>query len=93
MLRTISNKALSRFWTRGDPSGIRADWVLKVKIILDALNAAAVPDDMNLPGFRFHSLKGDRAGYFAVSVSRNWRITFRFDDGDAVDVDLEDYHA
>lgn len=60
--------------------------------MLDRLDAAIRPEDMNLPGYRFHGLKGDRKGTYAVSVSGNWRITFRFEKGDAVDVDLEDYH-
>jgi toxin HigB-1 len=49
-------------------------------------------DDMNIPGFRLHPLKGSLTGYWAVSVSGNWRVTFRFDNGDAVDVDYMDYH-
>ena len=60
--------------------------------LLDRLDAAMKPEDMNLPGYRFHRLKGDRKRAFSVSVSGNWRITFRFEDGDAVDVNLEDYH-
>lgn len=60
--------------------------------MLDRLDAAIRPEDMNLPGYGFHGLKGDRKGTYAVSVSSNWRITFRFEKGDAVDVDLEDYH-
>jgi len=60
--------------------------------MLDRLDAAARPEDMNLPGYRFHRLTGERKGTFAVSVTGNWRITFRFDGEDAVDVDLEDYH-
>jgi plasmid maintenance system killer protein len=54
--------------------------------------AATGAEDMNPPGYRFHALKGDRKGTYAVSVSGNWRLTFRFVAGDAVDVDLEDYH-
>lgn len=93
MLKSLKNKALSKFWRDNDPSGIRPDWIAKVKMILDALNNAREPNDMNIIGFRFHPLKGDRLGDYSVSVSRNWRITFRIRDGDAVDVDLEDYHG
>ncbi len=50
------------------------------------------PEDMNIPGFKFHQLSGDRKGTYAVTVTGNWRITFRFDGEDAIDVDLEDYH-
>jgi proteic killer suppression protein len=60
--------------------------------MLDRLDAVVRPEDMNLPGYKFHTLKGNRKGTYAVSVSGNWRITFRFADGDAVDVNLEDYH-
>jgi proteic killer suppression protein len=60
--------------------------------MLDRLDAAVVPEDMDLPGFKFHELKGKRKGIYAVSVSGNWRITFKFDGEGAFDVDLEDYH-
>lgn len=59
---------------------------------LDRLNAAAVVEDMDLPGFHLYQLKGDRKGTWSIRVSGNWRITFRFESGDAYDVDLEDYH-
>ncbi|GAB4156549.1 MAG: hypothetical protein Tsb0016_27900 [Sphingomonadales bacterium] len=59
---------------------------------MDRLDAANQAADMNLPGYRFHPLKGDRRGVYAVAVSGNWRLTFRFQDDDAWDVDLEDYH-
>ena len=61
--------------------------------LLDRLEAAHRPRDMDLPGFRLHGLKGQRKGVYAVSVSGNWRLMFRFDGEDAVDVDLEDYHS
>ena len=60
--------------------------------MLDRLDAVARPDDMNLPGYKFHQLSGDRRGIYSVTVTGNWRITFRFDGEDAIDVDLEDYH-
>ncbi len=59
---------------------------------MDVLNAALVAQDMNLPGYRFHELRGDRRGTYSVTVSGNWRLTFKFQNGDAHDVDLEDYH-
>jgi toxin HigB-1 len=61
-------------------------------LILAALNAAVAPKDLGLPGLRLHPLKGGRSGTWSVSVSGNWRITFRFSGKDAVDVDYEDYH-
>ena len=60
--------------------------------MLDLLDACATPTDMAVPGFKFHELKGDRKGTFSISVTGNYRITFRFEGEDAVDVDLEDYH-
>lgn len=64
----------------------------RIERMLDRLDAAHEAKDMDLPGFKFHTLKGDRKGEFAVSVSGNWRITFEFDGQDAVNVNLEDYH-
>ena len=59
---------------------------------LAALDTAQVIEDMDIPGFRLHPLKGDRKGQWAVEVSRNWRLVFKFADGNAFDVDYEDYH-
>jgi proteic killer suppression protein len=93
MIESLRSRSLKRFWERNDDRGIRRDWVARIKMILDALNAAAQPDDMNLPGLKFHALKGDRKGEYAVYVSRNWRITFAWSGQDATQVDLEDYHG
>ncbi len=64
----------------------------KLRDILAVLERSHRPQDMDLPGFRLHALKGDRKGQFAVSVSGHWRVTFRFAGGHAVDVDYVDYH-
>ncbi len=64
----------------------------RLVLILAALNAATAASDMGLPGLRLHPLKGGRSGTWSVSVSGNWRITFRFEGKDATDVDYEDYH-
>ncbi len=77
---------------RGDERRIRPEHRDTVRDILTRLNASAGPDDMNLPGFQLHPLKGDRAGYWAVAVRANWRVVFRFEDGHALDVDYQDYH-
>ena len=61
--------------------------------MLDRLDAAVVPDDLDLPGYRFHRLTGDQKARFSVRVSGNWRLTFGFDGQDCIDVDLEDYHG
>ncbi len=77
---------------RGDARRIPAEYRETVGDILARLNAAVRSDDMDLPGFRLHRLKGDRAGFWAVTVRANWRIVFRFEGDDAVDVDYVDYH-
>jgi len=92
VIRNFGHKGLERFFTRSDHRGIDARQADRIRRILDRLDAAAKAEDMNIPGYRFHALKGDRKGAYAVSVSGNWRITFRFQSGDAINVHLEDYH-
>jgi proteic killer suppression protein len=92
VIGTIKHKGLSRLHQKNDRSGIRPDLVDKAQKILSSLEAADVPEDMALPMFRFHPLTGDRRGTYSVTVKANWRITFRFHDGAAYDVNLEDYH-
>ncbi len=72
---------------RVDPEHVR-----KLRRILAVLDRSNAPRDMDLPGLRLHPLKGRLSGHYAVSVSGNWRVTFRFEDGDVVDVDYADYH-
>lgn len=93
MIRSFRSKALKRFWTRNDPAGIRADWVGRVRSFLVRLDAARRPEDLNTPGSGFHALTGDFDGRYALTVSRNWRLTFTFQGQDAADLDLEDYHG
>ena len=92
MIKSFRHKGLDRFFTKSDRSKIDARQADRIRRILDRLDAAVKPEDMNLPGFGFHRLSGKLKGAFAVSVSGNWRITFRFADADAIDVNLEDYH-
>jgi len=76
-----------------DPRGIRPDMVNRVRNILVALISARSMEAVNgPPGWRIHQLAGDRAGTWSISATGNWRITFRVDDGDIWDLDLEDYH-
>ena len=77
---------------RGDARRLPPEHLDTVRDILARLNASAAPDDMDVPGFRLHRLKGDLAGFWAVTVRANWRIVFRFEGGHAVDVDYRDYH-
>ena len=91
MIASFRHRGLKRLFERGDRSRIGADMVSRVENVLAVLNRARRPEDMDLPGFRLHPLKGDRAGEWAVTVRANWRVVFRFENGDAVDVDLVDY--
>ena len=93
MISGFRSKALRRFWEKSDSSGLRSDWVVRIDLILDALERAATPEDMNIHQLDFHALRGSMAGRFAVRVSRNWRITFGWSGQDAIEVDLEDYHG
>jgi proteic killer suppression protein len=92
MIVSFRSKALQRYWKRNDASGLRADWVEKIARRLDALDQAAEPSELDLPGFGFHALSGELRGRYALVVSRNWRLTFGFENGDATEVDFEDYH-
>lgn len=91
MIRSFRHRGLERFFTRSERKGISAAHEARIRRVLDRLDSAAAPEDLNLPGYRFHLLRGAPKRY-AVAVSGNWRITFGFVDGDAVDVNLEDYH-
>lgn len=92
MIRSFRHRGLARFFARSDHRGIPAQFAARLTRLLDRLDAATQPEDMNLPGYRFHPLRGRRRGTYAVSVSGNWRLTFRFEGEDATDVNLEDYH-
>lgn len=93
MIKSFRSKALERYWTRGDSSKIRPDWVRKVQRFLNAISVASEPGDMDLPGSGFHALTGDMAGRYALTISRNYRLTFAWDDEGAADIDLGDYHG
>ena len=92
MIVEFRHKRLRLLFEQGLQRGLPADRIDKIENILAALDAAEVIGDMRLPGFRLHRLRGDRAGQWAVDVSANRRIVFRFVDGRAFDVDLVDYH-
>lgn len=92
MIKSFRHKGLERFFTKTDRSKIDAKQADRIRRLLDRLDAATRPEDMDLPGYSFHGLAPKSKGVYAVSVSGNWRITFRFEAGDAVDVKLEDYH-
>lgn len=92
MIRSYRSKALRRFNERGDHSKLSVPNIARMERMLGRLDAAVLPEDLDLPGFRFHPLKGKDKGRYAIDASGNWRITFGWDGNDAIDVDLEDYH-
>lgn len=92
MIRSFRHKGLQLLFEQDDGRKLKADQLDRLRLILSALNATERVEDMNQPTFRLHPLKGDRKGSWAVTVRANWRVTFRFTQGHAHDVDLEDYH-
>ena len=92
MIRSFRHRGLKRMYERGDASRVGPDLANRVALALADLDDAIKPSDLDLPGYRLHPLKGDLKGYWSISISGNWRVTFRFEDGDAYDVDLTDYH-
>ena len=92
MIRSFKHKGLARFFQSGTTAGIQPVHASRLRLILGRLHAATSPQDMNLPGLRLHELSGNRAGTWSVTVSGNWRVTFRFHGEDAEAVNYEDYH-
>ena len=92
MIRSFKHKGLEQFFINGSKRGIQPEYADKIARILDRLDASISLADMNLPGYRFHELKGTETGTWAVMVSGNWRITFRFEGQDVVLIDYCDYH-
>ena len=87
MIKGFASKVLKRAFEDGNYRKINPQWRARVELLLDALDAAERVEDLNLLTLGTHPLKGNR-----MTVTKNWRITFRFEAGDAVEVDLEDYH-
>jgi len=92
VIRSFRHRGLQRLFEKGDRKRIHVEHLEKVENTLAILNRATQPEDLDLPGFRLHPLRGDLKGFWAVTVRANWRIVFRFEDGHAADVDLMDYH-
>jgi toxin HigB-1 len=92
-IRSVRHAGLERFIERDDPRGLRPDMVRRVRDVLTMLSAARGMEAMTgPPGWRVHRLVGDRAGAWSISVSGNWRITFKLIDNQICDLNLEDYH-
>lgn len=91
MIRSFRHRSLKRLW-EGDPSRVSAALRERLENVLSVLDAAASAADLDLPGYRLHRLKGELRGLWSVTVSGNWRVTFRIEAGNVFDVDLTDYH-
>lgn len=92
MIKSFKHKGLEKYFKRNDASGILPQHVGRARRILDLLDQASMPGQLDIPGMHLHPLKGSRKGDWAMTVAGNWRITFRFDGEDVIVVNLEDYH-
>ena len=92
MIKTWKHKGLKQFFEKGSTAGVQPSHKKRLKIILQRLNAAIRAEDMNTPGMSFHRLTGNLKGHFSVTVNKNWRVIFKFENGDALVVDYLDYH-
>jgi len=92
MIKTFKHKGLELFFATGSTKGIQAIHAKKIRMQLAALDTALCIDDLDLPGYRLHELKGSRKGIWSITVSGNWRITFEFKDSNIYIVNYEDYH-
>jgi proteic killer suppression protein len=92
VIESFHHKGLKRLYDNDDGRALSADMVERIRGILAALDAANAIEDLNRPSYRLHALKGDLKGFWAIVVRANWRIIFRFEDGEIFDVDLVDYH-
>jgi len=92
MIKSFRHKGLQAFFEMGSKAGIQPNHAPKLGRQLTRLNQAKNADDMNSPGWSLHTLSGELSQHYAVKVNGNWRLTFKFEDGDAVLVDYQDYH-
>ena len=92
MIKSFKHKGLERFFETGSTRGIQTKHSTKLRMQLSALDTAQTIEDVDVPGYRLHSLKGTRKGLWSITVNGNWRVTFEFTDGNAYIVNYEDYH-
>jgi toxin HigB-1 len=92
MIQTFRHKGLKKFFESGSAAGIQPHHAKRLRMLLVGLDTAQSIEDMNVPGFRLHPLKGSERGRWSVWVNGNWRLTFEFRDGHAYVLDYEDYH-
>ena len=91
MIESFRNKGVRRFFEDDDGSKLPPEMLPRIRLVLSILHAAQENEGMNVPTFRLHGLKGELKGFYSVTVRANWRIIFRFEEGDAFDVDFVDY--
>ncbi|CAD5938640.1 type II toxin-antitoxin system RelE/ParE family toxin [Planktothrix agardhii] len=92
MIQTFKNKALEKLFQENINKGVPHNLEKKIRIRLEVIDSALMLEDIRLPGYDLHELKGDRQGTWSIKISGNWRITFSFEDGEVYNVNLEDYH-
>ncbi|WP_341665119.1 type II toxin-antitoxin system RelE/ParE family toxin [Vibrio sp.] len=92
MIKTFKHKGLKKFFETGSKAGIQAKHERRLRMQLAAIDTASVIEDIDLPGFKLHQLKGNRDGVWSITVNGNWRVTFEFKDGNAYILNYEDYH-
>jgi toxin HigB-1 len=92
MIKSFKHKGLEQFYLKGSTKGIQAAHAKKLRMQIAVLDTAQVIEDIDIPGYRLHELKGDRKGIWSITVNGNWRVTFEFIDGNAYIVNYEDYH-
>jgi proteic killer suppression protein len=92
MIKSFRHKGLRSLFESGKAAGVQPSHVKRLRMQLAALDTAQVIDDMDIPGFRLHALKGEMRGRWSITVNGNWRLTFEFEDGNAHILDYEDYH-
>lgn len=92
VIRTFRHRGVEKFFRTGTKAGIQPKHAARLRILLTSLNLASMPGDMNRDGWGYHPLKGSLHGHWAVTVNGNWRLTFAFEDEDAILVDYQDYH-
>lgn len=92
MIKTFQHRGLEAFFNTGSKAGIQPAHAKRLRVQLAKLDTAKDQEDMRMPGWKLHSLVGDLKDHWSVGVNGNWRLTFKFEDGDAILVDYQDYH-
>jgi toxin HigB-1 len=92
MIRNFRHKSLESYYRHGEGRRLPADMLPRIRTLLHALGDAARMDDLSVTSYRLHPLKGELKGFWSLTVRANWRIIFRFENGNAYDVDFLDYH-